>query len=303
MTSFKQLTKDGVVKRKDAMQVRYADIVVDPNFNKRTQDERLQAHIQGIFQFIMGGGQLPDLEVVPLEGGKVMPVDGHCRHAAYGLAIAAGKDIEWIGVKPFNGDAADRTARIATSNEGLKLTPLEMARVYRTLRDEHDLGPEDIARKVGKTRQHVDQLLHLADAAPEVQKMVADGQVAATEAIKVARTHGDQAAKVLADAAKNAGKVTARNLKPWTPPAAVAQPVLRGVEELVDSLDTKTRRSLAELEGKPGVNDMQVSVPAAVLINLLNQHGLMREAEKKAAEKARAKAAKAAQGELVEGGA
>lgn len=301
--SFKQLQKDGVLKRSDAFKVRYADLVVDPNFNKRANDARLQAHIQGLLQFIMADGQLPDLEVIPVEGGKVQVVDGHCRSAAYGLAIAAGKDIEFISVRPFQGDEADRTARIATSNEGLKLTPLETARVYQALRDQHGLGPEDIAKKVHKTRQHVDQLLHLADAAPEVQKMVADGAVSATEAIKVARQHGDQAAEVLGKAAKGAGKVTAKDLKEWTPPAKIVQPLVKAVSAMTVSVPNSVRETLLNMETmgtlKTGV--VNINLPAGVLFELLEHDFGIKEAAAAAAEKQRAKAGKAAQGELAGG--
>lgn len=293
--TFKQLVRDSVVKRADAFKVRYGDIVVDPAFNTRENGERLQAHIQGIFQFIMSGGEVPDLEVIPMDGGKVQVVDGHCRCAAFGLAIAAGKEIEWISVRPFKGDDADRTARIATSNEGLKLTPLETARVYKRLRDQFSMGPEHIARKVGKTRQHVDQLLHLADASPEVQQMVADGTVAATEAIKVARTHGDKAADVLTDAAKKAGKVTGKTLKPWTPPARIVAPVVATLDNLHKSLPTATRMDLLN-EPPEGAT---VSIPARIVWQLLNQHCDISDERTKAEEKARAKAAQAAQGDLT----
>lgn len=303
--SFKQLVKDGTLKRADALKVRHADIVVDQNFNTREHGERLHAHIQGIFQFIMDGGQVPDLEVVPVEGGKVKVVDGHCRYAAIGLAIAAGKSIEWISVKPFTGDDADRTARIATSNEGLKLTPLETARVYKALRDEHKLGPEDIARKVHKSRQHVDQLLHLADASPEIQQMVADGTVAATEAIKLARNHGDKAKEMLAEAAKGKGKVTAAALKPWVPPAKYVAPLVQTVKDLAVGIPNSVREKLLGMETsgtlKSGV--VNVNLPAGVLFALLDQDFGISEERRKAAEKQREKQAKAGQGELAGAGA
>jgi ParB-like chromosome segregation protein Spo0J len=305
MTSFKQLTKDGVVKRADAFKVRFADIVVDPTFNKRDGNERLVEHVQGIKQFILDGGQLPDLEVIPVDGGKVQVVDGHCRHAAYGLAIAEGMNIEWVAVKPFSGDDADRTARIATSNEGLKLTPLETARVYQSLRDQHGLGPEDIARKVHKTRQHVDQLLHLADASPQVQQMVADGTVSATEAIKVARTHGEHAADVLGQAARASGKVTAKTLKPWTPPAKMVAPLVDSVAGLAGSIPQDVRTALFWMESEHRLDSERVKIelPAAVLWSLLNQQADLDEARKADADKQRAKAESAAQEELVEEGA
>lgn len=303
MTTFKQLMKEGVLKRADSHKVRLQDIVVAEGFNKRDDGDRLQQHIRALADFIKGGGQLPPLEVKPLEGGKVQAVDGHCRRAAYELALAEGADLRsadgevWLAVVPFNGDAAACTARIATSNEGLKLTTLELARVYRTLRDEHGKGPEEIAALVGKTRQHVDQVLHLADAPEAVKQMVADGTVSATEAMKVARAHGENATEVLNQAAAQAGgkKVTAKALKPWTPPAKVVQPLVAAVADFLNSIAIMERAAV-EFEGDNP--DAMVPVKAYELRALFDQFGVLEAAREEAAERAREQANKAAQMEL-----
>lgn len=299
--SFKQLTKDGVLKRADAYKVRYQDIHVADGFNAREHNARLQAHIGEIADFIMAGGQLPPIEVEPhADGVGVVIVDGHCRHAAYGIAIKAGDAIEWIEVKQFTGDAADRTARIVTSNEGLKLTQLETAAVYKRLRDEHGMRPEEIADKVNKTRQHVDQLLHLADAPEAVQRMVADGAVSATEAMKLARKHGAAAADILTEQVGQAGgkRVTAKALKPWTPPAKVVVPLVETLDDLAEGIGTDMHARLIELEKKQHLEGVRMEVDAWVLWNFMQCYGEIQEARQKQAVKDLEKQNKAAQADL-----
>lgn len=308
MTTFKQLMNDGVLKRADSHKVRLQDIVVAEGFNPRVNGERLQNHIREVADFIKSGGQLPPLEVKPLDCGKVQVVDGHCRRAGYELALAEGydelrsKDGEvWLAVVPFNGDRGAARARIATSNEGLKLTPLELAMNYKAMRDEDGLGPEEIAAMVGKTRQHVDQMLHLADAPDAVKQMVADGTVSATEAMKVARAHGENATEVLGQAAAKAAgkKVTAKALKPWTPPAKVTAMLVERVDEFMGTLTTAERTILAEIESGQSSGGT-VMVSGSALLRLLQCHGTLKDERTKAEEKAREQAAKAAQADLAD---
>lgn len=297
MSSFKQLTKDGVLKRADAYKIHFTDIVVEPGFNTREEGGRLEAHVKALFDFIMGGGQVPPLEVVPTADDKVKLVDGHCRHRAYGLAIKAGAPIEWIEVRQFQGNEVDRTARIVSSNEGLQLTQLEVARVYKRLRG-YGLGPEEIALKAGKTRQHVDQLLILADAPHQVQELVTAGAVSATEAIKITRRHGEAAGDVLAKAGAGAGgKVTAKALKPWTPPAKVVGPLVEATDAFMETLTVREREILDEIAFKGAMNQT-VMVDGAALLKLLECHETMTAERTKAAERARAAQEKAAQTDI-----
>lgn len=198
MKSFKQLSKDGVLKRTDGYKAPLDQLVVDPMFNARLAGARLDEHIAGLVEFIMGGGQLPPLEVVPAEMDLLQVVDGHCRLAAYRIARDRGAAIEYIDVKPFQGNDADRVARIATSNEGLKLTPVETADVYKRLRG-YGLNAAEIARRVGKTATHVGNVLLLADAPQELLNLVILGKVSATLAIDTIKEHGDKALAVLTD--------------------------------------------------------------------------------------------------------
>lgn len=204
--SFKDMIRSGEVKRADAMKVKLDDVHPEEGFNVREPDERLEEHIEALKQFILNGGVPPPIEVRPREDGGVWIVDGHSRREAYARARAEGAPIEWIEVRAFAGNDADRIARMATSNEGLKLTPLETAAVYKRLRG-LGLGIPEIAKLVNKTPQHVGQVLTLADANTDVQKAVSDGAVSPSVAISMVKKHGDQAGSRISELhAKGGGR-------------------------------------------------------------------------------------------------
>jgi ParB/RepB/Spo0J family partition protein len=302
--SYRGLIDAKIIKRTDnGMAVLPTHIRIREGFNLRDVNaDDYEADIQALMDHIKRGGKYPALEVVLSDDGQgVDVVDGHRRLTAIRRLIEQGDPIEYIRIEPFTGNLVDQLQRIMTSNEGRKLAPLEIAEGYRRLAA-YNLTPDDIARRVGKTRQHVDQMLILASAPHEVQQMVKAGDVSATEAIITVRQHGFQAVHKLEQARAKAGgrKVTAKALREWTPKFDVVRPVLRGVEELIDCLDTNTRALLVSVEENPNREHMMVSVPASVLAAIVNATGELDEARKAAEEKQRAKVAQAAQGELVE---
>lgn len=302
--SYRGLIDAKIIKRTDTgMAVLPTHIRIRDGFNLRdVSGDDYEADIQSLMAHIKRGGKYPALEVVLSDGGQgVDVVDGHRRLTAIHRLIEQGDPIEYVRIEPFIGNDIDQLQRIMTSNEGRKLTPLEIAEGYRRLAA-YGLTPDDIARRIGKTRQHVDQMLILATAPHEVQQMVKVGDVSATEAINVTRTHGTRAVdKLQAARAKAGGKVTAKALREWTPKYDVVRPVLRGVEELIDCLDTTTRALLVTVDQHPSKHQMMVSVPASVLATIVNATGELEDARAAAAEKQRAKAAQASQGDLVEG--
>jgi ParB-like chromosome segregation protein Spo0J len=234
--SFKQMIKDGDIKRADATKIRIQDIHEEAGFNLRREGEDLEASINALADYIATGGILPPLEVRPRPEGGVYLVDGHRRRRAFlrclerGAAIGDANGEVWVSVVQFQGNDAERTLRVITSAEGRNLSPLEVAEGYRRLA-RFGWSSEEIAAKVHKTRQHVDQLLILANANADVQGMVAGGQVSATTAIDTLRKHGEKAGDVLAgavDKAKAAGKTKA------TAGAVKGKPIPR---KLVDELE------------------------------------------------------------------
>ncbi|MCG3782738.1 ParB/RepB/Spo0J family partition protein [Delftia acidovorans] len=203
--SIRQMRAAKVVKRADAVHVIYDQIHVESGFNLRFQDHELQESVEALAQHIIDGGRYPPLELRVRDAGGMWIVDGHRRHAAIGLALERGAPLEdprdgkvWIPMVLFEGNDADRVARIITSAVNKPLTPLEMAEGYKRLRA-FGWTAAHIAKKVGKSTEHVQQLLALGDAPNAVREMVTSGDVSASLAAKIARSlGGDKAAETLA---------------------------------------------------------------------------------------------------------
>lgn len=270
--SFKQMIKDGDVRRADAMRVKLEDLYEEPGFNLRIEGPALKQSIAILAEFIANGGQIPPLEVRPRSAGGVWIVDGHRRRRAMLKLDKAGRlprtpnrdnpEIleAWVPVVAFEGSDADRVARIISSQENEKLSPLELAEGYKRLRA-FGWMPEQIAKKVGKTRQHVEQVLTVGDANTDVQNLVAAGHVSATTAAQVVREHGDGAGKVLGvelEKAQASGKkkVTAGTMKGPTIP-----------KPRLEAVHTASRNLIASL-GAVDEDSRSLTLPTALVLEL-----------------------------------
>lgn len=250
--SIRQMIKDGEVRRADAIKVRLEDLHGEPGFNLRTEGDALESSINALAQFIADGGVIPALEIRPRDAGGVWVVDGHRRRRALLKLDQAGllprlpskEDPQilefWVDVRMFEGSDADRVARIISSQENEKLSPLELAEGYKRLKA-FGWTVDQIAKKVGKTRQHVEQVVTVGNANSDVQNLVAAGHVSATTAAQVVREHGDGAGKVL-DAelqkaqASGKRKVTAGTMKGPTIPKPRLEAVHAASRNLIASL-------------------------------------------------------------------
>ncbi|WP_437120462.1 hypothetical protein [Pseudomonas aeruginosa] len=63
--SFKQMIKDGDLKRADAMKARLEDLHEEPGFNLRAEGEDLEQSIADLADYLHQGGIVPALEVRP----------------------------------------------------------------------------------------------------------------------------------------------------------------------------------------------------------------------------------------------
>lgn len=241
--TLRSLSADKIVKKVDGFRARLADIKIVDGFNARHQDDEVREHIAGIAGAIAAGLPIPPIEVwVDPDTGALELVDGHCRHVGYCLYAEDNPEFDgWVSVAKFEGTAAQRKARIVTSNTQLKLKPVELGRVYLSLRDEHGMSRQQIAQEVGRSLAHVDQMILLASAKPEVIAAVESGTISATEAVKLARDHGDQAPAELerrVEAAKEIGKtkVTAKSAPVKAPSRPKVDMVVSCAVVLVNSL-------------------------------------------------------------------
>lgn len=278
--SFKQMIKDGDVRRADAMRVRLEDLNEEPGFNLRIEGDALESSIELLAEFIANGGQIPPLEVRPRADGGVWIVDGHRRRRAMLKLDQAGrlprtpnKDnpeiLEaWVPVIAFEGNDADRVARIISSQENEKLSPLELAEGYKRLRA-FGWAPEQIAKKVGKTRQHVEQVLTVGNANTDVQSLVAAGHVSATTAAQVVREHGEGAGKVLGaelEKAQASGKkkVTAGSMKGPSIPKPRLEAVHAASRNLIASLGAVDEDSRSLTLPTALVLELRIALDAAL---------------------------------------
>lgn len=270
--TLRSLSADKIVKKVDGFRARLADIKIVDGFNERHQDDEVREHIAGIAGAIAAGLPIPPIEVwVDPETGALELVDGHCRHAGYCLYAESNPEFDgWVSVTKFEGNAAQRKARIVTSNTQLKLKPVELGRVYLSLRDDHGMNRQQIAQEVGKSLAHVDQMILLASAKPEVIAAVESGTISATEAVKLARDHGDQAPEELerrVEAAKEVGKakVTAKVAPVKAPSRPKVDFVVSCAVVLVNSLDEDQRNDAENGLSLCGVTEVDASLIADLI--------------------------------------
>lgn len=270
--TLRSLSADKIVKKVDGFRARLADIKIVDGFNERHQDDEVREHIAGIAGAIAAGLPIPPIEVwVDPETGALELVDGHCRHAGYCLYAESNPEFDgWVSVTKFEGNAAQRKARIVTSNTQLKLKPVELGRVYLSLRDDHGMNRQQIAQEVGKSLAHVDQMLLLVSARPEVIAAVEQGTISATEAVKLARDHGDQAPAELerrVEAAKEVGKakVTAKVAPVKAPSRPKVDFVVSCAVVLVNSLDEDQRNDAENGLSLCGVTEVDASLIADLI--------------------------------------
>jgi ParB family chromosome partitioning protein len=204
--SFKQMAKDGTIKRPDGrMTMNLDDIHVQEGFNKRVENEHTQAEDEKLFQHLMKGKPVPPLEVRVRDEGGVWVVEGHRRRRAYSRCRDAGKPVERIQIIPFTGNDVERIARIMNSNTQLPLSPYEQSLVVKELAG-FNLSPDEITALVGKSRATVDKLLAFSQANHDVQTLVREGSVAVDAAVDRVKEHGEAAGKVLAGDVEKATK-------------------------------------------------------------------------------------------------
>lgn len=298
--SFKQLIKEGKIKRGDLLRAQHADIRVEPGFNLSADPDKFEQLAQELAEYILAGGVIPPLLVRVADDGTLYIVDGHLRHRALAIAIERTTDaailerLRIVSFMPFIGNDADRLEIIFTSREGRQLSDLERALGYKRFA-KLGLKPEDIAVRVKRSRPHVDGYLLLANANTDLQQLVQAGKVKVTAAIAAVRKYGEKAGEFLTGKRVTVSDVTGRTL-----PRGVVDEVEKTLNWFVDNaLDTDARVMVTNAENDPArYGDQPVTITAGSLAELLSTAALVKDARDKQAAKARDQAAKAAQTDL-----
>jgi ParB-like chromosome segregation protein Spo0J len=154
----------------------------------------LDEHIRRLADSIKEIGVAVPLKI-RMKGNVPVVVNGHCRLAAVMLAIKEKADIKSIPVfmEERNSSEEDRVLSMITCNEGKPLSILEQASVYKRL-----VGwgwkSGEIAKKSGYSVTHIDSCLLLGGSDAKIRKLVSDGKVSATLAIKLIGEKGEKEA-------------------------------------------------------------------------------------------------------------
>ncbi len=212
-------------KSRDLYQVPLKDIYVEPGLNPRTHDQMYFDNLEVLATDIFNNGFYQDKPlagyIAKKEGRDVIVlVDGHRRYAAAQIAVTKGAQIEALPVvlKDKSIGMEGLTLALLHSNEGQPFTTYEKAVIAKRLKA---FGWENgrIAIEMRCTAAFVGQLLDLAGAPQAIQQMVQAGHLAATEAQRLVKEHGEDATAVASEAlvrAKAAGrnKITAKDITP-----------------------------------------------------------------------------------------
>ena len=213
------------VKSSDLWKVPRDRIRVMPGFNIRVQNDDHKAQVRFIADSMKANGYFADKPLagyVAKEDGEnvLYVIDGHTRLEAVDLANSEGAEINEIPVvtKPAGTSMEDLTVALVVSNEGRHLSPYEVALVCKRLIG-FGMEEADIARRIGKTRTYVSNLLLLASAPRALTTLVQEGKASATLAVETYKAHGKEAAKVLKEGlvqaqASGKTKVTGKHLQP-----------------------------------------------------------------------------------------
>ena len=277
------------VKKNDIFGIPANQLLEEEGFNERDfNDPEVIAKVEEFAKAYTNGQPVPPLMVrIDSATGNFYIVEGHTRVRGAKLAISRGVNVAPLQCIPFRGNDMDRLHCQLDSQSGLPLKPVGVARNYLKL---INLGATEaeIAERRNKTLTHVQGMLLLAGAATEVQRMVNNNEVSATQAIEIIRQHGDGAAKFLREKLQEAKEKGNKKIKPsavreWFPPKKIAKGVIGSVQGLVSSLDVNKRRQLAELENlePEQLQGKTLEVDAALVLALVKSWGVATDAREK----------------------
>lgn len=204
--------------KRDIWYVPRKNLIIEPGFNVRDEDEEYQAHRLTIGEAIHADGYdaAKPLTVFIRKGpngeDEIVVIDGHTRVWGVDYANSKGSEIEMIPCipTPKGTSMIDLNARLINANKpGRGLKPNEAAKVIKRMMG-WNMTEAEVADKLKITLATVKNALTLAEAPAAVRAMVAEGTVSATQAIATVKAEGGAAAVETlgkaVESAKAAGK-------------------------------------------------------------------------------------------------
>lgn len=278
--SFRKLADNKVdgVKRFNAYRVNIDLIHEEPGFNARDyNDPDVVEQINHYTHIYLEADRLYDIDPANNpnpgdvlgdwelrfgdDGETIFITDSHLRHKAALQAIELGtKHLIDVPITPDPSKSRLASmARVITSQDGLKLKPMDMARHYKRMMEEEGASEQEIADLVHKTVIHVKQNLSLLDMPEDLIELVNKGKIAANVAREMVAEYGPEQAVRLAlvgaDITQDAGKkITAKILDQAKEKIESTKPANNGedVEMAAQQNTTQriTRQPAKRLSGK-----------------------------------------------------
>jgi len=186
----------------DLYQVDPKLLVVEIDHNVRNfEDDNVKAHIEWLKTDIKKNSIITPLlcrrhkkvgvYVNPSNGKEYdlwswSVIDGECRKRAIDELLAEGCDIKRVPVisERQNSNDADRALYMLKSNEGLAFTKYERAKLYQRFMN-FGWTKEEIAEKVSRSLNHVNECLGLLNYSDQVQKLLVDKKITANNVIAI----------------------------------------------------------------------------------------------------------------------
>ena len=169
-------------KKTDLMLIDPRNIIIEDNFNVRSD----YGDIDELAKSIVEVGQLEPIMVAKQRGTEqYILTDGHRRMKAILKAIEQGHSIQYVKAIIATGNMEDRIFAMVITGIGKKpLNNLEEGEAYKRLKA-YGYENKDIAAKVGKSLQHIYNMLKLADTPQQVKKYIINGDISGNTVVSL----------------------------------------------------------------------------------------------------------------------
>lgn len=165
-------------------------------FNPRNYErEDVAQHIRHFADAYKRGEDLGALEVVVIDG-VVYVREGHCRRRGRLLAISEGAVLGRLVVKELKGDETEGDFRILSSQNGLKLSAVERAIIYRRLIN-RGTSINELAIRENMTVVAVRNCLAVYDLPLSLKNSIEDGVITMTLALELFSEYGTKAVDMI----------------------------------------------------------------------------------------------------------
>lgn len=248
--TYEEITKDKLANRdylrknfsrgKETYLVPVSSLVIRDGFNKRIVYDGLEELAESIKE----NGIKEPLVVDVLADGRVVIDRGHRRYKAIQLLLSRGEKIDTVECFINGRDVTEQQRMEDIFNSNMfssKLNPVEQANTVFALKNNFGkISNEDIAKKIGVSRQQVDNLLLLSAADDQTKNEIINGNLNVSDAIKTIRN--SKKAQEAADKAEMDASKT-----PATPPSEKPDPLAGELKELKE-LEGTTDEELQQIE-------------------------------------------------------